>query len=133
MSLYSSLAATGKGHFTDQAIEASLNPVSVKFNWFPDIILPVHTNGMKFEAFTADNKLIKDWIVYSVGGGRLVDDNSHLAEKHIYNERSLTEILNIVEQSGKTYWEYVQDHEESDLWDYLNEVWKTMQQSVQEG
>lgn len=133
VSLYGSLAATGKGHFTDKAITDSLSPVSVEFNWFPEIVLPFHPNGMKFEAFNTDNELIKDWIVYSVGGGKIVDENSHLTENHIYEHHTFSEILPFVELSGKTYWEYVQDHEESDLWDYLNEVWKTMQQTIQDG
>ncbi len=133
VSLYGSLAATGKGHFTDKAIADSLAPISVDFSWFPEIVLPFHTNGMKFEAFDQNNNLIKDWVVYSVGGGKIVDANSHLSEKHIYEHHTLSEILPLVERQGKTYWEYVQDHEESDLWDYLNEVWKTMQQSVHDG
>lgn len=133
VSLYGSLAATGKGHFTDKAITDSLSPVSVEFDWFPEIVLPFHPNGMKFEAFNTDNELIKDWIVYSVGGGKIVDENSHLTENHIYEHHTFSEILPFVELSGKTYWEYVQDHEESDLWDYLNEVWKTMQQTIQDG
>lgn len=133
VSLYGSLAATGKGHFTDQAITDSLFPVTVDFAWFPDIVLPFHTNGMKFEAFDTENHLIKDWLVYSVGGGKIADENSHMTEKHIYEHNTLGEILPLVERQGKTYWEYVQEREESDIWDYLNEVWKTMQQSVQDG
>jgi len=133
VSLYGSLAATGKGHFTDKAITDSLFPVAVDFGWFPEIVLPFHTNGMKFEAFDAENNLIKDWLVYSVGGGKIADENSHMTENHIYEHNTLGEILPLVERQGKTYWEYVQEHEESDVWDYLNEVWKTMQQSVHDG
>jgi len=133
VSLYGSLAATGKGHFTDKAITDSLLPVEVDFGWFPEIVLPFHTNGMKFEAFDAENNLIKDWLVYSVGGGKIADENSYMTENHIYEHNTLGEILPLVERQGKTYWEYVQEREESDIWDYLNEVWKTMQQSVHEG
>lgn len=133
VTLYGSLAATGKGHFTDKAIADAFSPVLVDFDWCPEIILPFHTNGMKFAAFNSDKELIKDWVVYSVGGGKIADENSHLNEQHVYEERTLSEILSLVERQGKTYWEFVQDHEESDLWDYLNEVWKTMQNSVREG
>ena len=133
VSLYGSLAATGKGHFTDKAIADALLPLPVQFQWFPEIVLPFHTNGMKFEALNEKADVLKDWIVYSVGGGKISDENSHLAERHVYEHQSMSEILLWVENRGKTYWEYVQDHEESDLWDYLNEVWKTMQQSIQEG
>lgn len=133
VSLYGSLAATGKGHFTDKTITDSLLPVTVDFGWFPEIVLPFHTNGMKFEAFDAENNLISDWLVYSVGGGKIADENSYMTENHIYEHNTLGEILPLVERQGKTYWEYVQEREESDIWDYLNEVWKTMQQSVHDG
>ena len=133
VSLYGSLAATGKGHFTDKAIADTFMPVPVDFGWLPEMVLPFHTNGMKFEAYDSNKNLIKDWLVYSVGGGKIADENSYLTEKHIYEQRTLSEILPLVESQGKTYWEYVQDHEESDIWDYLNEVWRTMQQSVLDG
>jgi L-serine dehydratase len=133
VSLYGSLAATGKGHFTDTAIADALSPFQVEFRWFPEIVLPFHTNGMKFEALDANGNVLKDWIVYSVGGGKIVDENSTLTEKQIYDHESLSEILPWVEKRGKTYWEYVKEREDTDLWDYLNEVWKTMQQSVREG
>ncbi len=133
VSLYGSLAATGKGHFTDTAIADALSPFQVEFRWFPEIVLPFHTNGMKFEALDANGNVLKDWTVYSVGGGKIVDENSTLTEKQIYDHESLSEILPWVEKRGKTYWEYVKEREDTDLWDYLNEVWKTMQQSVREG
>lgn len=43
---------------------------------------------------------------------------------------SMTEILQWCERTGKSYWEYVKECEESDIWDYLQEVWKTMQAAV---
>lgn len=133
VTLYGSLAATGQGHFTDVAITDALKPIHTDFLWFPEIVLPYHTNGMKFEAFGTGNTSIDEWVVYSVGGGKIADENSYLTEKHIYAHNAMSEILPIVEKQGKTYWEYVQDHEDNDIWDYLNEVWKTMQQSVRDG
>ena len=46
---------------------------------------------------------------------------------------SMTEILQWCERTGKSYWEYVKECEESDIWDYLQEVWKTMQAAVKRG
>ena len=49
--LYGSLAATGKGHLTDKAIEDVLAPAGeVKINWLAGTVLDYHTNGMKFVA-----------------------------------------------------------------------------------
>lgn len=133
VTLYGSLAATGKGHLTDVAITDALKPQPVEFTWLPEIVLPRHTNGMKFEAVSANGQIRDTWIVYSIGGGKIVDENSHITEEHIYKDRTMSEVLSLVENRGKTFWEYVQDHEESDIWDYLDEVWKTMQAAVREG
>lgn len=133
VTLYGSLAATGKGHLTDIAIQDALSPLSTEFVWMPELVLPFHPNGMKFEAFDKMNSKIDEWTVYSIGGGKIADSNSHLAENHIYSQNSMSDILPFVEEQGKTFWEYVQDVEETDIWDYLNEVWKTMQAAVHEG
>lgn len=133
VTLYGSLAATGKGHLTDVAIADALKPALTEFVWLPEIILPRHTNGMKFEAFDAQRHVINDWTVYSIGGGKIVDDDMFVTENHIYENKSMSDILPVIEKQGKTYWEYVQDHEETDIWDYLNEVWKVMQAAVHEG
>lgn len=39
----------------------------------------------------------------------------------------------MVRKTGKSYWEYVKECEEEDIWDYLQEVWKTMQAAVRRG
>ena len=36
---------------------------------------------------------------------------------------NMTEILQWCEDTGKSYWEYVKECEEEDIWDYLAEVW----------
>ena len=48
VTLYGSLAATGKGHMTNIAITEVLQPVApVEIIWEPKIFLPFHPNGMK--------------------------------------------------------------------------------------
>lgn len=133
VTLYGSLAATGKGHLTDATIIETLQPKKISIHWQPNIVLPFHTNGIKFEAFDKDGKLTKDWIVYSVGGGKIVDENSIEVEKQLYEHSSMVDILKYVEKNGLDYWEYVKKREEPDLWDYLFEVWKAMKNSIEEG
>ena len=49
VTLYGSLAATGKGHMTNIAITEVLQPIApVEIIWEPKIFLPFHPNGMKF-------------------------------------------------------------------------------------
>lgn len=136
VTLYGSLAATGKGHMTDVAIIDTLKPVApVEIIWQPKVFLPFHPNGMTFAAFGANGKLIENWTVYSIGGGALAENNDapSVESRDVYEMNSMTEILEWCEHSGRSYWEYVRQCEDPDVWDYLNEVWKTMVDSIHRG
>lgn len=137
VTLYGSLAATGKGHMTDTAITEVLSAVApVKIIWHPDIFLPFHPNGMMFKALNADNETIKEWTVYSVGGGALSegnDENGMFDTPEVYDMNTMTEIMKWCEETGRNYWEYVDQCEDSSLWEYLTEVWKVMKAAVERG
>ncbi|MGN0049559.1 MAG: L-serine ammonia-lyase [Bacteroides sp.] len=137
VTLYGSLAATGKGHMTNVAIIETLKPAApVEIIWEPKIFLPFHPNGMKFVSLDQDKNKTDEWTVYSIGGGALADENdstSTINTPDVYEMSHLTEILQWCERTGKSYWEYVKECEESDIWDYLAEVWKAMQAAVRRG
>ena len=72
VTLYGSLAATGKGHLTDVAINEVLSKIApVEIIWLPGTVLPFHTNGMCYKALDAEKHVENEWVVYSVGGGAL--------------------------------------------------------------
>lgn len=137
VTLYGSLAATGKGHMTNVAITETLQPVApVEIVWQPKIFLPFHPNGMKFEALTSEGASIDPWTVFSVGGGALAEENDGLGSVNtpdVYELTHLTDIQQWCERTGRSYWEYVKECEDSDVWDYLAEVWKTMKASIVRG
>ncbi|MBO7227154.1 MAG: L-serine ammonia-lyase, iron-sulfur-dependent, subunit alpha [Bacteroidales bacterium] len=133
VTLYGSLAATGKGHFTDKAILDSLAPKEVELVWKPETFLPFHNNAMLFEALDNAGSVVDKWEIYSVGGGNLADQNTHFSQEHLYEHNNMTEILKYIERHGLTYWEYVLNHEGDDIWDFLNERWKIMQNTVEQG
>lgn len=139
VTLYGSLAATGKGHLTDEAVLKVLEPVApTSIVWMPKMFLPFHPNALKLDAFDASDKNIDSWTVYSVGGGALSDGTqivglSEGADRDIYPLTNITDIMTWCEENGRTYWEYVEMHEDPDLWDYLREVWKVMQDAVKRG
>lgn len=136
VTLYGSLAATGKGHMTDVAIIDTLKPTApVDIIWQPKIFLPFHPNGMNFVALDAGGNELENWTVYSVGGGALAEDNKQpsIESPEVYSMNSMTEILDWCEHTRKSYWEYVKECEDPDIWDYLKEVWDTMKESVQRG
>lgn len=133
--LYGSLAATGKGHLTDQAILEVLNKKApATIIWEPEIFLPYHPNGMTFKSFNTEDKMTEEWTVYSVGGGALEEEGKPAVLPDIYPITKMTDILNWCEDSGKAYWEYVTDVEDDPyLLDYLEQVWQTMQDAVERG
>lgn len=139
VTLYGSLAATGKGHLTDVAILKALEPhAPADIEWMPKTFLPFHPNAMKFDAFDAEGKNIDSWLVYSVGGGALSDGEkivglSESAQKDIYPMTNITDILLWCEKTGRTYWEYVEMYEDADIWDYLHHVWRVMRTAVKSG
>ena len=58
VTLYGSLAATGKGHMTDIAIKEVLEPTApVEIVWKAGIFLPYHPNGMEFKAFNREGSM----------------------------------------------------------------------------
>ncbi|MBF0650999.1 MAG: L-serine ammonia-lyase [Prevotella sp.] len=132
VTLYGSLAATGKGHMTDIAIINTLLPFSTEIVWKPEIVLPYHTNGMKFEAIVKKQP-VKEWIVYSIGGGDLSDGTSETKKEILYDKSTMKTILEWCQQTGKTFWEYVEDTEGKDIYDYLLTVWKTMEAAIHRG
>ncbi len=137
VTLYGSLAATGKGHMTDKAIIDVLKQVApVEITWEPDIFLPYHPNGMLFRAFNNSQDLLDEWTVYSVGGGALSEGKAtgdFFQKESVYDLHTLKDIQAWCEHHGRGYWEYVKQCEGDDLWDYLREVWKTMQAAVERG
>ena len=133
--LYGSLAATGKGHMTDVAILDVLSPVAkVDIVWLPKIFLPFHPNGMKFIAYDANDKQIKEWTIYSIGGGALANEETQAnSESTVYPHENMHDIQVWCEQNGCSYWEYVEKHEGPEIWEYLEKVWKVMRAAVERG
>ena len=132
VTLYGSLAATGKGHLTDKAIMDAISPKPLDIIWKPEIFLPFHPNGMLFEAFM-DSKKIGEWTIYSIGGGDLANETTSVTENQVYEMSTMSEILQWCQKSGKSFWEYVQECEGEDIWDFLAEVWKVMTETIEKG
>lgn len=134
VTLYGSLAATGKGHMTDLAILNVLQPISpTEIIWQPDIFLPYHPNGMKFRAVDANGITLDEWTVYSIGGGDITEEGEKRVKNHVYQMSKIADIQNWCESTGKTYWEYVDECEGAEVWTYLAKVWSVMKSAVERG
>lgn len=136
VTLYGSLAATGKGHLTDKAIADVLDNEKhpLEIIWKSNVFLPFHPNGMTFRAIDAEGNEMDNWTVFSVGGGALAEEGKSKCESaDVYAMDHMDDILAWCRKNGRTYWEYVEACEGNEIWDYLSEVWKTMREAVERG
>lgn len=154
VTLYGSLAATGKGHLTDTAIQEAFETWcftdketlecknrrcgDVTIEWKPKEFLQVHPNGMKIASINSDGDIHDRWTYYSIGGGDIICMEHPLegeGNDDIYEKTTLTEILKWCNDTGKNFWEYVEETEgrDSGVWEHLELVWKVMQEAVERG
>ncbi len=135
VTLYGSLAATGRGHLTDVAILDVLHPLGeVQLVWEPSRFLPFHPNAMRYEALDESGNTTDDWTVYSVGGGALAEENrAPIESADIYPLTKLSDILEWCRQNGRAFWEYVELYEGKEIWVFLSKIWRVMREAVERG
>lgn len=134
--LWGSLAATGKGHYTDKIIIETFKPIPVEIIWKPEFVHELHTNGMKFIALDKDKEEIGEWVVFSVGGGTIRDydeltDKS--PKKEVYPLNSMKEIIKCCKDNNKHLWQYVEECEGPSIWQHLKFIDQAMSDAVQRG
>lgn len=134
--LYGSLAATGKGHLTDDAIKSVFIDRPLEFIWSPDVFKPLHPNALEFRAFDKSNKLLGSETYYSVGGGKVVDEK-HFGEKaeDVYPDlfSHMDNILRYCDKEGLQIWEIATKYEGPEILDYMDEIWTIMEDSIERG
>ncbi len=138
VTLYGSLAATGKGHLTDWACEDAFRAGKVEIEWLPKEVLPMHPNGMKIGVLSEDGSVSDVWTYYSVGGGDIVCIEKPIEGagcEEVYELTTMKEIMDWCNANGKAYWEFVEENEgrDSGLWEHLEKVWKVMRDAVERG
>lgn len=154
VTLYGSLAATGKGHLTDKAIQEAFETWKwtdketlestvrrrgdVVIEWKPKETLQVHPNGMKIASINYDGDIYDRWTYYSIGGGDIICMDMPVEGENgpeIYSMNTLKEIMDWCNRSGKSYWEYVDETEGNTygFWEHLYLVWEVMQKAVERG
>lgn len=133
VTLYASLAATGRGHLTDQTLGEAFAGRPCQLSWKPEQQLPDHPNGMRFEAFNAQGRLLQRWQVYSIGGGALSDDDGIGTAGEVYRASSMRDILQHCNRTGDSLGDYVMQCEGNDIMGFLDEIWQAMLASIERG
>ncbi|MGK2907941.1 MAG: L-serine ammonia-lyase, iron-sulfur-dependent, subunit alpha [Desulfuromonadales bacterium] len=133
VTLYGSLAATGRGHLTDQALFGVFGERTLELLWKPEEQLPQHPNGMCFEAFDLEMRLLKSWQIYSIGGGDLSGSVREENTQKVYQLSGMAEILQQCDRTGESLWEYLLSCEGADILVFLENVWQSMNHSIDRG
>lgn len=131
VTLYGSLALTGKGHLTDYIIDKTLGDIKheIIFNYLE--LMP-HPNTMVFEGYINHNLVGKETII-SVGGGSIKVLGEILLElQDVFPHKNLFEIKEYCKQKSINYAQYVYRFDEG-IKDYLNDIYDTMLKSIECG
>ena len=131
--LYGSLAATGKGHFTDQAVASILGENRTVIHWKPETLLPFHPNGMIFRAYDEQDREQSVWTVYSVGGGALSEGNGTTESPEVYPFRDMSEIMTYCLSEGIPLWQLAERYEGAEIWDFLKSILDRMMDTLSSG
>ncbi len=131
--LYGSLSLTGKGHLTDYIILETMgrDKTEVKFTSYTH---DFHENGMKFIAYNAQNEVLGEQLVFSVGGGEVVSPEDEIVPKKIvYPHTHLGDIINYCKLNKIDLVEYVKRYDDSDIFEFLSGIYEQMEETIYKG
>ncbi len=130
ITLYNSLALTGKGHLTEEAIKESLGDTPVTFLTSLDV--SKHPNTLIIKGFLGDELLVEKE-VNSTGGGRIVFLGEESQEKKIYPHKTLKEIKLYCKSKHMALHDYVYEVEGEEIKEFLEGIWEAMKASIIRG
>lgn len=132
VTLYGSLALTGKGHLTDRIIERTLYPFpcEIKMDLKKECS---HPNTMIIEAYQEETFLESHTFV-SIGGGQIEIDNQPVkASKEVYPHNTLDEIQSYCKEKHLRLDEYIDKYDFENMEDYMDSIFEAMIQCVKAG
>ena len=133
VTLYGSLAKTGRGHLTDIAVARAFEPLPCQVVFDQDKTGLPHPNTLDLEAFRGEERL-GAWRVLSVGGGKIqVEGQEEEAPQDVYPLSSFAGIKAYCLENRLRLWQYAEEREGPALWDYLGDVWREMRAAVFRG
>lgn len=136
VTLYGSLATTGKGHLTDKAISEAFSAHDIECNitWHPEIVKSFHPNALTILE-TYPDTLSETY--YSVGGGKVVREGDENKDIHNpYQDElvgSMEKLLSYCDENGLQFWEVAIEAEGNDILEYMRQVWTVMKDAIKRG
>lgn len=132
VALYGSLAMTGKGHLTDNAILSAFGKRNAEVLFEPQKENLPHPNTMAFTAFGEKGEKVGETTYLSIGGGNVVVLGEEREEKSVYPFRNFSEWKSYCHEESIPLYEAVYRFEKN-IRGYLEKVWSAMQEAVSRG
>lgn len=131
--LYGSLAKTGVGHMTDSVLKEVFANKKCEIIFDCETPIDYHPNTLDFIAFKNGKEYARKRF-YSIGGGEILAEGETACEhSEIYPLNSFTEISNYCRERDMRIWQYVEECEGREIWEYLAECWRVMQNAINAG
>lgn len=132
VTLYGSLAKTGRGHGTDRAVLDTLGDIPTEVVWDVTSPTPVHPNTIDFTAYSGGKEVGKERY-YSIGGGEIrTDGQASGTIADVYAESTFGAVAALCKAKNIRLSDYVFSREPG-IEEYLTRVWHTMQNAIREG
>ena len=132
VTLYGSLALTGKGHGTDVAITKAFGKRKVEIV-FDSETKCEHPNTMDIDGYEKDERKCRVR-AYSIGGGEILFQGEEFVEgDDVYELNTFEQIKEYCKQNGLRYWQYAVLREGQEIIDYMREIWTVMQRCIEDG
>lgn len=131
--LYGSLAKTGKGHHTDEAILQGFGEVKTELVFDTETEDLPHENTVDFFAYKNGEEIGK-MRVMSIGGGDFaIEGRPHHTPEEVYKENTFAEIAKYCKKHRIRISDYVYQNEGEEIKEFLAEVWTAMKDCINEG
>lgn len=131
LTLFGSLALTGKGHLTDYIVDLKLKDIEHKV-LFDSVTPRSHPNTMEFVIKTKDGIYTEK--IVSIGGGTIVTKhNVNDFDIDIYPHNNLKDILAYCEQKNLSLKDYVKKFEDYSIREYIKKCKNQILDSIDSG
>ena len=129
--LFGSLAATGRGHLTDDIIRKTLGNVEVVFN---DAFVLWHPNTLDIYGGHDADQPLHYLRFYSVGGGSIqIEGEAQDDLPECYPHRTFDEIKAFCIANQLRLYQYVERYEGKEIWIFLDQIYRTMMDAIERG
>lgn len=133
VTLFGSLAKTGKGHGTDRAVLSALSDVKTELIFNTEECNLKHPNTISFKGYY-NNDLVGEMTCLSIGGGEIQILGEECSNKNeVYNEKNFSQIAEVCKSQNIRLSDYVFNCEGEEIKPFLLEVWHSMCDSIREG